>query len=585
MSAAVRERLPAGAIDRSRRSASRSTACDYDGLRRRHARLGAARATACTSSAPSIYHGRPRGDLRGRRRGAERARAGRAGRRLGADAARDRGRAVRRAGGARRSPGRGALSPRRAIPRTTTRSTRTATCSWSAAGRPAWPRPSRPRTGARVILVDADRELGGASDAGRPRLGSRRSRRGSTPRAETCRCCRARPRSATTTTATSSLAERRTDHLGAAPPAGVPRERLWHVRARQVVLATGAHERPIVVRRQRPPGRHARRRRARPTSTATASLPGRARGRLHHERQSRTLDLRAIGHRARRSRDARSRRAGPPRADGRARRRARASRCRTTAWRTCDASCSPSSGGWNPAVHLLSQSQGTLRCDAVAGRLRARPRCRSGYAVAAAANGTLRPRGVPRGGRAPAAGARAATARAGARAATRRRTIVVGLVAPPATAQLGPSTSSTCSATRPSPTCGARLGAGLRSLEHVKRYTTIGTGHRPGQDVGRQRARHPRRRCSAADVADLGPTTFRPPYTPVSLRAARRPRPRRAAPTRSARPPIHAVARRARRGVRGRRPVEAAVVLPARRRGHGRRGAARVRGGARRRRR
>ncbi|MGH3739289.1 MAG: 2Fe-2S iron-sulfur cluster-binding protein [Micromonosporaceae bacterium] len=38
--------------------------------------------------------------------------------------------------------------------------------------------------------------------------------------------------------------ERRTDHL-ADPPAHLARQRLWHIRAGQVVLATGAHERPI----------------------------------------------------------------------------------------------------------------------------------------------------------------------------------------------------------------------------------------------------------------------------------------------------------------------------------------------------
>jgi sarcosine oxidase subunit alpha len=41
------------------------------------------------------------------------------------------------------------------------------------------------------------------------------------------------------------LNERITDHL-AAPPAHLPRERLWQVRARRVVLATGAIERPLV---------------------------------------------------------------------------------------------------------------------------------------------------------------------------------------------------------------------------------------------------------------------------------------------------------------------------------------------------
>ncbi len=40
--------------------------------------------------------------------------------------------------------------------------------------------------------------------------------------------------------------ERRTDHLGPGRAPGVARKRLWHFRARQVILATGALERPIV---------------------------------------------------------------------------------------------------------------------------------------------------------------------------------------------------------------------------------------------------------------------------------------------------------------------------------------------------
>jgi sarcosine oxidase subunit alpha len=42
-----------------------------------------------------------------------------------------------------------------------------------------------------------------------------------------------------------ALAERVTDHM-ADPSANLPRERLWQVRAGQVVLATGSHERPLV---------------------------------------------------------------------------------------------------------------------------------------------------------------------------------------------------------------------------------------------------------------------------------------------------------------------------------------------------
>jgi sarcosine oxidase subunit alpha len=41
-----------------------------------------------------------------------------------------------------------------------------------------------------------------------------------------------------------ALAERVTDHL-AQPSDGLPRERLWQVRAKRVVLATGSHERPL----------------------------------------------------------------------------------------------------------------------------------------------------------------------------------------------------------------------------------------------------------------------------------------------------------------------------------------------------
>ena len=50
-----------------------------------------------------------------------------------------------------------------------------------------------------------------------------------------------------------TLAERRTDHLPAGQAPGF-RERLWRVRAKQVVLATGAHERPLVFANNDLPG-------------------------------------------------------------------------------------------------------------------------------------------------------------------------------------------------------------------------------------------------------------------------------------------------------------------------------------------
>ncbi|MDX1515142.1 MAG: 2Fe-2S iron-sulfur cluster-binding protein, partial [Gammaproteobacteria bacterium] len=51
-----------------------------------------------------------------------------------------------------------------------------------------------------------------------------------------------------------TLLERVTDHLGPHDGDPRPRQRLWKVRAKQVVLATGAHERPLVFRNNDRPG-------------------------------------------------------------------------------------------------------------------------------------------------------------------------------------------------------------------------------------------------------------------------------------------------------------------------------------------
>lgn len=49
-------------------------------------------------------------------------------------------------------------------------------------------------------------------------------------------------------------AQSRTDHLDSAPVPGISRIRTWHIRANQVVLATGAHERPLVFANNDRPG-------------------------------------------------------------------------------------------------------------------------------------------------------------------------------------------------------------------------------------------------------------------------------------------------------------------------------------------
>ncbi len=107
------------------------------------------------------------------------------------------------------------------------------------------------------------------------------------------------------------------------------------------------------------------------------------------------------------------------------------------------------------------------------------------------------------------------------------------------------------------------LREGYRSIEHVKRYTTTGMGTDQGK-TSNVNALGIVASITGQPVAELGVTTFRPPYTPVTFGAIAGRNCGAAVRPRAA----HADARLARgsgRGVRGRRPVAAALVLPARR--------------------
>ncbi|MFD5541199.1 glycine cleavage T C-terminal barrel domain-containing protein, partial [Streptomyces sp. NPDC127079] len=61
-------------------------------------------------------------------------------------------------------------------------------------------------------------------------------------------------------------------------------------------------------------------------------------------------------------------------------------------------------------------------------------------------------------------------------------------------------------------------GAGLRSVEHVKRYTTIGTAHDQGRTSGVLTSGIVAE-ALGLEVADLGTTRYRPPAVPVSFAA------------------------------------------------------------------
>lgn len=139
----------------------------------------------------------------------------------------------------------------------------------------------------------------------------------------------------------------------------------------------------------------------------------------------------------------------------------------------------PVSGGWSPRVHLWSQAGGRLRWDDRVG--------------APVPDGELRT--VQCAGRVTGAGLPDA---------------------PPFALPDGDEDTVFVDLERDSTLADIRraVGAGLRSVEHVKRYTTIGTGSDQGKTANVVAIR------AAAELlgvhpGELGTTTFRPPYLPV----------------------------------------------------------------------
>ena len=113
------------------------------------------------------------------------------------------------------------------------------------------------QTGARVILADEQSEFGGTLLSETGRLGGASAADWA---ADAVAELSAMPEVRLLPRATVfgyydhnylGIVERTADHLPA-PPAGSPRQRLWKVRAKQVVLAAGSHERPA---RSSPSGR------------------------------------------------------------------------------------------------------------------------------------------------------------------------------------------------------------------------------------------------------------------------------------------------------------------------------------------
>ncbi|MEU8144740.1 2Fe-2S iron-sulfur cluster-binding protein [Nonomuraea sp. NPDC048901] len=175
-------------------------------------------------------------------------------------------------------------------------------------------------------------------------------------------------------------------------------------------------------------------------------------------------------------------------------------------------------GGWNPVVHLFSQSQGRTVFDEEAQAFvpgvsaqaeRSAGACRGRYGTAeaiqdgyAAGCQAARPTGKRQGGgfRVP-------------------ETDELPLRPPAALWAVDPQSTDAFADLQRDVTVAdlARAaGTGMRSVEHVKRYTTAGTGADQGKTSGAVVAGVMSALLGAAP-GQVGTTTFRPPYTPVSF--------------------------------------------------------------------
>ncbi|HTT01979.1 MAG TPA: sarcosine oxidase subunit alpha family protein [Steroidobacteraceae bacterium] len=349
-----------------------------------------------------------------------------------------------------------------------------------------------------------------------------------------------------------ALNERVTEHLWA-PPGHLPRERQWQVRAREVVLAAGAIERPLVFPGNDRPG---------------VMLAGAARTFLHRygvlpgrrvvvvtacdEGYRAALDLHAAGAAIVVIADQRARATGAlPEAARRAglnvelqmnvvgtRGRLHVKEIRLEQPQAAGArphahtvACDLVliSGGATPSVHLFSQSRGKLAWDEGSGaflpaepaeRVRCAGACRglteldacvqdgmrAGAAAARAAGLSSAARGADRDAsataRAPAAAPveRVSLAGAAARAANRGKAFV--------DFQNDVTVRDLALATR----------EGFRSIEHVKRYTTTGMATDQGK-TSNLNALGIVARALDRSMPQVGLTTFRAPYTPISFGA------------------------------------------------------------------
>jgi sarcosine oxidase subunit alpha len=323
----------------------------------------------------------------------------------------------------------------------------------------------------------------------------------------------------------------------------LPRERLWQMRAREVVIAAGAIERPLVFPDNDRPGVMLADAARRYLNQYGAKVGERVVVATAHDSAYRAaLDLKEAGVNVELIADLRSEAAGPlpeaARAAGfkvvsKAAIHGTEGRLRIKAVRlaahpggvreiACDALLM--SGGWTPSVHLFSQSHGKLAFDEAAQVFK------PGVSVqrersAGACNATFDLAGALAEG--DAAGREAAAA-AGFAALEARTQFAVAGVFPSSGGVLGAPAHVLADRRAKAfvdfqnDVCVRDLGLavqeGMRSIEHIKRYTTTGMATDQGK-LANMNALSIAASALAKPIPEVGLTTYRQPYTPVTFGA------------------------------------------------------------------
>ncbi len=349
--------------------------------------------------------------------------------------------------------------------------------------------------------------------------------------------------------------EYRTDRTGRASSRGDPRARLWHIRAKSVIMATGAHERPLVFADNDRPGImlagaaqcYANRYGVLVGRRAVVFTNNDSAGEAARDFQRAGGEIVAIVDTRAPTSDRGN--AGTTRPGGtediatfpgygiaavQGRRRVKGVRIRKitsdgTAFGgpahelACD--CVLTSGGWSPAVHLFSQAGGTLLYDSTACCF-VPDTCPKAITCAGACNGVFSSAEAIAQGRAT--GVQAASyagfeARAGA----------LAMVDKPEPCAIAPAWLVPADGSRgqgptkhfvdfQNDTTAADIQLAVRegfeSVEHMKRYTLAGFGTDQGK-TGNINALAILAQTLGQPIPQTGTTTFRPPYTPVPFGA------------------------------------------------------------------